>query len=173
MARRGNGLRIDIEGLEALGADMGRLAHPGLAQAIRASLRGAGGEALASEMRMRAPSRTGTLISGIGVHGSAMRGDDVEVGYKGALADGGATWNAFEQRGAWVESGTRPHMIEPKVKNGKQSKHAIVVDGHPFANAVHPGQRGQKVAAKSIKSAEWEVMADIVDQIDNILGGAA
>lgn len=174
MARsRSNGLRIDIDGLEALGADMGRLSHPGLANAIRASLRGAGGEALALEMKQRAPVRTGTLLSGIGVHGAAATGDDVEIGYLGALASGSHIVGAREQRGAWVESGTRPHLIQPKEKDGVQRSAALAIHGEFYANALHPGTRGQKVAAKSIKAAEWEVMADIVDHIDHILGGAA
>lgn len=164
---RSNGLRISIEGLEELGADMARLEHPGLRNAIRASLRGKGGEALASEMKQRAPRRTGTLVSGIGVHGSAATGDDVEVGYLGALASGSRIAGAREQRGAWVESGTAPHIIEPRDGG------ALMFNGGAFERVQHPGQRGQKVAAKSIKAAEWEVMADIVDQIDHILDGAA
>jgi len=164
---RSNGLRITIDGLEELGADMGRLAHPGLRNAIRASLRGAGGEAIAAEMRMRAPRRSGTLVDGIGVHGNASNGDDVEVGYRGALAGGSNIAGAREQRGAWVESGTRPHVIEPRDGG------SLSFNGGQFEKVSHPGMRGQKVAAKSIKSAEWEVMADIADQINHALGGAA
>lgn len=162
---RSNGLRISIDGLEELGADMARLSHPGLANAIRASLRGKGGEALATEMKTRAPRRTGTLISGIGVHGSAATGDDVEVGYLGALASGSSIVGAREQRGAWVESGTRPHEIRPRDGG------ALMLPGGGMVEKVdHPGMRGQKIAAKSLKAAEWEVMADIVDQIDAIVG---
>lgn len=146
---------------------MGRLSHPGLRNAIRASLRGKGGEALAAEMRSRAPRRSGTLVAGIGVHGDSATGDDVQVGYLGALATGSAIAGAREQRGAWVESGTRPHEINPRDGG------SLHFNGGQFEHVQHPGMRGQKVAAKSIKAAEWEVMADIVDEIDNILGSAA
>ena len=161
MAVSGRGFRIDIDGLTELGASLEQLAYPGLRNAIRASLRGAGGEAIASEMKQRAPRRTGGLVAGIGVHGDASAGDDVLVGYQGALS-GGAVVNARTQLGAWVESGTRPHIIE--AKDGG----ALSFNGGTFERVMHPGQRGQKIALKSMRSAEWEVMADIVDNLDQV-----
>jgi hypothetical protein len=158
------GLRIDIEGLEDLGVDLQRLQPPGLRHAIRDSLRdpAGGGGALASEMRLRAPSRTGTLVGGIGIHNQA--GDDVLVGYLGALA-GGAVANAREQRGAWVESGTRPHTIKAK------RAEALFFGGRTVEQVEHPGSRPQKVAQKSMNAAEWEVLADVADKIDARLNG--
>lgn len=183
---RSRGLSITVEGLEALGADMERLAPPGLRNAIRTSLRGAGGQALAGEMRLRAPrGETGGLIAGIDVHASAAGSkhavtgnDDVLIGYLGALSGGNNGGGRF-QLGAWIESGTAPHMIQPKVTKRKslfgskmsQSKNALAFDGGVFANASHPGIRGRRVAAKSIRAAEWEVMADVVDVIDGMLLG--
>lgn len=146
-----------------MGANLSQLQHPGLRNAIRASLRGAGGEALSAEMRLRAPSRTGALRAGISVH--AAPGDDVLVGYQGGLS-GGSVVNGREQRGAWVESGTRPHVI--KARPG----HSLNFNGGSFQQVNHPGQRGQRVALKSMRSAEWEVMADVVDQINIMTGGA-
>jgi len=162
----GRGFRVTIEGLEEMGADLSRLSHPGLRNAIRSSLRGKGGEALALEMKQRAPERSGTLRKGIGVHGSAATGDDVEVGYLGALAAGSGIAGARDQRGAWVESGTAPHVIEPR--NGG----SLAFNGGRFERVNHPGQKGQRVAAKSLRAAEWEVMADIVDEINKVTGGS-
>lgn len=164
------GLRFSIEGLEELGADMGRLAHPGLRDAIRESLRGAGGEALAAEMRTRAPRRYGGLISGIGIHSGAAGSrsqDDVFVGYQGGLSGGNRGGGRF-QLGAWIESGTKPHEIRAR-DGGMLLGHRGV-----YAERVsHPGTRGQRVAARSIRTAEWEVMADVVDKINQKVGGSA
>jgi hypothetical protein len=158
------GLRIDVAGLAEMGADLQRLAPPGLRHVVRDSLRGTGGEALAAEMRNRAPRRTGHLHDNINVHNQP--GDDVLVGYQGGFS-GGAVVNAREQRGAWVESGTRPHKIKAK------RAEALFFAGRAVEEVVHPGMRGQGVARKSIKAAEWEVMADIVDKIDKRLAGGS
>lgn len=154
---------VSIDGLDELGADIARLGHNGLREAIRRSLRGAGGEALASEMRLRAPRKTGTLRDNIDVHGGA--GDDVTVGYQGAMVTNAAVQGAREQRGAWVESGTRPHTIKAR------NKASLFFAGRAIEEVQHPGSKGQGVARKSIRAAEWEVLADIVDQIDTMVGG--
>jgi hypothetical protein len=108
------------------------------------------------------------LIANIDVH-QAGAGADVEVGYKGEET-GSSIANSREQRGAWVESGTKPHLIQTKRKGGKK---AITVDGGAYANAFHPGYRGKGVAKKAIAASSWEVLADVVDQIDRIIGGRA
>jgi hypothetical protein len=167
--RMGGGLGINIEGLEELGADLEKLGHNGLREAIRRSLKGDGGEALASQMRQRSPRRTGGLIAGIGIHeGARSRGpkDSVEVGYLGELS-GGHNGGGRNQLGAWIESGTKPHEI--RAKDGGSLK----FNGGQFEVVQHPGIRGRKIAAKSIRAAEWEVLADIVDQIDHMIGGDA
>jgi hypothetical protein len=152
------GLRIDVDGLRELGADL-REFERRLPLAIRASLRGDGGGALATEMKMRAPSRSGTLRSGIGVY---VDGDGAMVGYRGAAAKFSGVAGARDQRGAWVESGTKPHTI--RAKNGG----ALLLGGKFVEEVHHPGSRGQGVAQKSIRSAKWEVLADVVDQLDRI-----
>jgi hypothetical protein len=165
----GRGFRVTAEGLEELGADMGRLKHPGLRNAILKSLRGAGGQALATEMRTRAPRRTGGLVDGIDVHSGtagSKGADDVLVGYQGGLSGGNRGGGRF-QLGAWIESGTAPHEIVPR--DGGSLK----FNGGSFERVMHPGIRGRRVAAKSMKAAEWEVMADIVDVIDGMLSGGS
>lgn len=163
---RYGGFAIDIEGLRELGADLDNLGRDGIKNAIRRSLRGAGGRALALEQKQRAPRDRGTLVSGIGVHQSGA-GGDVLVGYQGS--DG-------LPRGEWAESGVKPHFIQPKVTgrlslSGKfvateQRSNALLINGEFYANAAHPGYRGRKVASRSLKAAEWEVLADVVDEIN-------
>lgn len=138
---------IDIPQLEEMGADIGRLAHPGLRDAIRESLRGKGGEALATEMKLRAPVRTGGLVSQIAVKDSG--GGNVGVGYQG---DDGL--------GTWIESGAKPHTIKAKRKGD-----SLFFHGSMIKSVEHPGFRGRWVAKKSLNAAEWEVLADIVDVI--------
>ena len=158
----GRGLRITLDGLEEMGADLSRLGRNGIRDAINQSLRGEGGEALATEMKLRAPRRTGRLHSGIGVHvGARSKGhlSDVEVGYVGELSHGNKGGGRF-QLGAWIESGTKPHEI--RARDGG----SLVLGGNHFEKVDHPGSRPQRVASKSIRAAEWEVLADVVDKIN-------
>jgi len=143
-------LLIDIQGLEAMGAQISQLSSPGLKNAIRASLRGAGGEALATEMKLRAPKRTGRLAAQIGIKDGV--GGEVSVGYQGE-----------DNIGTFVESGTKPHTIK-----ARQNK-AMWFGGHWVKSVEHPGFRGRFVAKKSLKAAEWEVLADITDKINEMV----
>lgn len=159
----GRGLRISIDGLEALGADLSKLEPPGLQNIVRDSLKGGGGKALVTEMRNTVPRRTGQLYSGIRVE--AEPGEDVLIGYVGERAYSSLIANAREQRGVWVESGTRPHTI--KAKNAE----SLFFAGRNIEQVEHPGQKGQGIARRAIRTAEWEVLADIVDRIDAKLSG--
>lgn len=142
----GRGLNITIEGLEELGADLSRIARPGLRNAIMASLRGKGGQALVSELRLRTPKRTGALAASIRISDT---GDTVKVG-------------TDLPHGSWIESGVGGHVI--RAKNGG----SLFFAGHSVKRVIHPGFKGRFVAKKSLKAAEWEVLADIVDEIDRI-----
>lgn len=146
------GIGITIDGLERLGADLSRLERPGLRLAIERALRGPGGEALAAEMRLRSPRRTGRLVGGIGVRSSGV-GADVEVGFAG------------DDRGVFVESGARPHVI--RARDGG----SLTFGGRHVEEVNHPGMRGRKVAHRSIRAAQWEVEGAVVDEINRILGG--
>lgn len=144
---------------------MQRLSPPGLRNAILKSLRGRGGQALATEMRIRAPHKSGGLIGGIDVHSGtagSKGADDVLVGYQGGLSGGNRGGGRY-QLGAWIESGTAPHEIVSR--DGGSLK----FNGGSFERVNHPGIRGRRIAAKSMKAAEWEVLADIVDVIDGML----
>lgn len=140
----GRGLEITVSGLEELGADMQRLQRPGLRNAIMASLRGAGGQALVTEMRLRVPKRTGRLAATIAVRDA---GDNVSIGSESGV-------------GTWIESGTQGHVIRAK-RGG-----SLFFAGNSVKRVIHPGFRGRFVAKKSMKAAEWEVLADVVDQIN-------
>lgn len=152
------GLRIEVEGLREMGADL-REFERRLPLAIKASLRGEGGRALATEMKMRAPSRSGILRSGIGVF---TDGDGAMIGYQGAAAKYSNIAGARDQRGAWVESGTKPHTI--RARDGG----AMLLGGKFVEEVHHPGSRGQGVAQKAIRTAKWEVLADVVDKLERI-----
>jgi hypothetical protein len=161
----GRGLKISVDGLEELGADMSKLAKGGLEEAIRRSLRGAGGNALALEMKARSPRLTGDLVAHIGVH---SQGDAVLVGYHGGISNT-VTSNSRDQKGVWVESGTKPHTIRAGARNS--AAQALYFGGKYVEEVHHPGARGRGVAQKSIRAAQWEVESDIVDQIDAMIGG--
>ena len=163
----GKAFSVTIDGLERWGADLEKLGRNQLPQAIRRALRGRGGEALADEMRSRAPRRTGRLIAGIGVHiGARTRGgrDDVEVGYVGELSHG-YRGGGRDQLGAWIESGVKPHMIE--ARDGG----SLSIGGGQFERVMHPGFRGRKIAQVSMGAAEWRVLDSIVDEINLMIGG--
>jgi hypothetical protein len=163
----GGGLAITVEGLEKLGADLEALGRNKLPLAIRRALRGKGGEALAAEMRLRAPVRSGRLVAGIGIHvGARSRGhaDDVEVGFVGDLSHG-YRGGGRDQLGAWIESGVKPHTIE--ARNGG----SLSIGNGQYERVEHPGFKGRKIASKSIAAAEWEVLAAVVDEIDMMIGG--
>lgn len=149
----GGGIGISIEGLEELGADLSKLERNGLREAIRRSMRGPGGEAIAAEMRLRSPRKSGYLVRNIRVSGEGR--DDTLVGYQGEI-DG---------RGTFIESGAPPHTI--RAKDGG----SMYFGGRYVEEVQHPGFRGKKVASRSIRASEWEVLADIVDQIDGMIGG--
>lgn len=153
----GRGLNITVDGLMELGADLRRLERPGLSKAIRESLKSEGGQALVSEMKAIAPRRTGGMVSRIAIH-HLGGGDDVLVGYKG---DG-----VYPQElGTWIESGTQKHMI--KAKKGKY----LAIGAKNLKQVEVSGIRAHNVARKAMRRAEWEVLADIVDKINMMIGG--
>lgn len=160
---RYGGMMISIEGLEAAGADMRNL-EKNLPHAVRASLRGTGGQILAREMRMLAPSRTGNLRSNIRVHGD---GDGVLVGYQGEAAAGSKIVGARNQKGAWIESGTKPHVIR-----AKRAK-ALFFLGTAVEEVMHPGTKGKKIVPKAMRASEEYVLDDIARKLDSIGTGGS
>lgn len=169
-------LRIDIEGIEGLAQTLGLTARD-LNHAVQKALAGEGGDALMREMRSRTPVGKGSFGShtrdDIDVHNLGW-GKGVKVGYQGGLS-GGNNGGGRLQKGAWLESGTKPHEIN--VNSDKRSGRftsakALRFNGVSRDRVQHPGTRGLKIAAKSMKSAKWEVEASIVDEL-NIMAGEA
>lgn len=105
---------------------------------------------------MRAPKKSGTLVGNIGIHDEGTKG--VMVGYLGALSHGNRG-GGREQRGAWVESGTKPHPIRARRAD------SLFFAGANIESVDHPGSRGQRVASKAMRAAEWEVLGDIADRL--------
>jgi len=163
----GKTFSVDIDGLERWGADLKKLGRNQLPLAIRRALRGKGGEALVADMKSRAPFRTGRLHAGIGIHvGARSRGnfDDVEVGFVGNLSHG-HKGGGRDQLGAWIESGVKPHTIE--ARDGG----SLSIGSGQYERVEHPGFKGRKIASTAMGSAEWRVLAAIVDEIDLMIGG--
>lgn len=161
-------LSITIDGLEKLGADLEALGSNKLPLAIYRALAGKGGEALATEMRQREPVVTGDLRSQTKVHD--MGHQQVRIGYLGQLSFGNRGGGRF-QKGAWVESGTQPHdIIVGRGHTGHFAK-ALAFNGVIVDKVSHPGARAQRIAAKSIRAAMWEVESAVVDEIDKLTGG--
>jgi hypothetical protein len=156
-------MMISVEGLEAAGADM-ELVAKNLPNAVRASLRGTGGKILAREMRMLAPSRTGNLRSNIRVHAD---GDGVLVGYQGELAAGSKIVGARNQKGAWIESGTKPHPIRAR------KARSLFFLGTTVEEVIHPGTRGKKIVPKAMKESEEYVLDDVARKLDEIGSGGS
>lgn len=156
----GRGLRISVERLSELGADLSRF-EDRLPTAIYYALKGEGGEALESNMKSKSPHKSGGLVAGIGIH---SMGSSVMVGYLGGISNT-VTSNSRNQLGAWIESGTKPHTI--RAKDGG----SLMIGGRFVEEVHHPGSGAQKIAQKSIRAAKWEVEAAIVDELDKIPGG--
>lgn len=159
MASRG--FRIDIEGIERVSTALGLTADQ-MRHAIQRSLAGHAGEALLSSMKARTPVRTGTLKGGEAIRDMGPA-KGVTVGYQGA-ASGGAVANGREQRGVWVESGTKPHAI--------RAKHAkallLTGSGREVFSVQHPGAKGQRVAEKSLRAERAEMTEWIVEELNDM-----
>lgn len=176
MARSRGGVGwITIEGLEWLGADLEHLAYPGLFLAINRALRGKGGRAMVEYMHMLEPERSGDLKRKTKIHAETHT-SDVLVGYLGELSHGNKG-GGRNQKGAWIESGVKPHDIV--AKRNKQSgeftakRHSLFFGGTYTEKVHHPGFRGRKIAKKAMDATETTMLAAVVEEIDQITGSNA
>lgn len=163
--------RIDITGIEGLSRTLGLTAEQ-MREAVRRGLAGDGGEALAIEMRSRTPRGPGGhhyyhqgfrswghTRDDIRVHDEGAKG--VYVGYQGALSFGNKGGGRL-QKGAWLESGTKPHTIRAK------RFRRLYIAGHYVKSVEHPGSRPQRIAQKSLRATKWEVESGIIDEINKM-----
>lgn len=173
------GFRIDIEGIEALSTSLGLNAQQ-MNHAVQKALAGPGGEDLAADMRSRTPVGTGSFGAhtrdDIKVRDEGLR-KGVLVGYQGQLS-GGNKGGGRLQKGAWLESGTKPHVIHTKRNKGGAgnlqsftSAKAMRFNGVFTETVHHPGTKAQWIAKKSLKSARSSVESAIVDEL-NIMAAA-
>jgi len=51
-----------------------------------------------------------------------------------------------------IERDTSPHRI-PRARGGRARRRYVVVDGHPYASANHPGTRGKRPFGKGVAKA--------------------
>jgi hypothetical protein len=161
---RYGGLFVDVDGLGELGADLTNF-EKRLPMALRLSLQGDGGDTLVDEMKRRAPKgKTGELHRNIRKHND---GNDVRVGYQGELSHGNRGGGRF-QKGAWIESGTRPHEIRARTRGGS----LLIAGGRNVEVVQHPGSRKYKVADKSLRAVEWAMMSDVVQKLNDIPEGS-
>jgi hypothetical protein len=163
---RSNSFSVDIDGLREWGAAVDQLKSGQLRHAVLDALRGAGGEAIVKSMHERIRSRTGTTKRYTKVHGTTGYQEDVEVGYKGPLSFGNKGGGRFNV-GAWLESGTKAHIIRPRQRGG-----SLFFSGSHVTEVQHPGQRGRKIAKTAIEMNEWRVLQSVTEEIDTMLGRA-
>lgn len=145
---------MDVEGLdEMIGGLQGGARE--LPDVFRAVLRGAGGEAIASEVRQRMPRRTGATAEDVDVHDRKRQG--VEIGPSDG--DHPRSRRPFQLIGRLIESGARSHTI--------RARRGGLAGAVGFRKEVpHPGMRGRRTMARSLKSVQWEVEAALVDELN-------
>lgn len=167
------GTRIDIVGLERLVEATG-LTAAHLKLAVQEALRGEAGKLLVNEMKARTPMGPGSFgghtrddekVRDLGLRGGVL------VGYQGQLS-GGNRGGGRLQKGAWLESGTKPHKIEAKRegsgKGGFTTRHALKINGVYRESVQHHGSRALKIADKSLKAAKWDIEDAIVERINEM-----
>lgn len=158
-----HGLHMNVEGLEGMIDGLQR-GSKDLPDVFRAVLRGPGGEAIASEVRQRLPKRTGATARDVAVRdvSASSRGgmfgrESVEVGLS-EYGEHPRGRRPFQLIGRLIESGAKPHEI-----TARRGGLAGVVG---FRKSVeHPGFRGRRTMARSLRAVKWEVEAALVDEL--------
>lgn len=181
MARRrtARGLQVDIEGIDELVGALKR-GERDLPKVYRAALEGEGGEAIASQARMRVPRWTGSLAASIKVRKAGPR-DFLQAGLMALGGKAGAVTVGSEGKhprngmslqsvGTWVESGTKAHTIGKGDRTntawGHRRRGGLKLSNGQFVSGVnHPGTRGRRVMSQSLRAAQWEVEAAIEDEL--------
>jgi len=169
------GWQIDIEGITETAHGLGVFAE-GIEEAVHRSLKGEGGEAILSEMRMgmRGSVRTGRTLASLKIDDYFAR--SVRIG---AVHDGSYI-------GKFIESGVAPHEINPGAQreNKRQRKserrgglagetnRGLRIGSRWVSHVEHPGFRGKWVAKRSLRTAKWEVEAATIDELHKLAARA-
>ena len=150
MARSGN--RVDVSGFRELGAKLG-LGADHVDEAIFNAIKGEGGEAILSAMRLGMYNhvKTGRTLAELQLD-AGMGDKRVEIGVKGA--------RAFVAR--YLESGTRPHTITAPPGE------SLFFSGSHISEVSHPGAKRYRIAGKALTQTKWEMDAAIRDEMDRL-----
>lgn len=186
MARRrrssGRGLRLDIDGLdEMLGAI--KRSQRVLPQVYRDVLKGKGGEAIVDKAQSLTPrGRTGALANSIKITELPTTGwqsaGAVVIGPTGTHPKSSSRHGAAYDNatvGAWIESGAIPHEINPRARTtrGHNRRHGLRTRGGRFASHVmHPGFRGKRVMARTLRSVRPTVEAAVLHELEQRMPGS-
>ena len=156
--------RIDIAELESLARSVG-LTDKQLNHAIQDALKGDAGRLLLREIKGRTPigpGKTGGHTRSNERIEDRGRAEGVFVGYIGELNEG-AVQGSRNQKGAWLESGTKPHTIKPRHREGR---HGLLFGGR-FVEAVeHPGAKPLRIVQKSLRAAKQGIESAVLVEID-------
>lgn len=140
-----------MDDVRHVAAQMG-LFGEGVDDAIRAAMRGEGGEAMMASMRMKLAGhvKTGRTLRDLSLQ---EKGKQISIGVQGGRRD----------IGAYLESGTGGHIIR-----AKKGSALLVAGGHPVKMVIHGGSRRFRVAAKTLRETQWEVESSIVDEFEKL-----
>lgn len=142
----GRGLTVKMEGLDELIAGLKRVDKK-LQDVLVDALAGDAGEVIRDNARFRINSKTGATASGVRVE---RNGGGAEVGFD-------------NPQGTWLESGTAPHIIEPR--SGK----ALYFGGRAVEKSIHPGIKPQRIMSKSLTASRAEVETVILRDIGRLI----
>lgn len=185
---------MDIEGLDEMVDELHR-AQRVLPQVFRDVLAGEGGDVIAEVAAQKTPKRTGTLARSIRVQtlpslgwqsAGAVVVAPVGKHPKSSSSRGEAYDNATVS--TWVESGSKPHDINPGARTGRSrsrkggydrnERAGLLLPGGQFrSHVLHPGFRGKRVMSRTIRAArvkrtiEAAVVAELTKRLELQAGG--
>jgi hypothetical protein len=162
MARQ-SGLRVEIEGFDQMIEGL-RFAERHLEEIVREQLAGEAGEQIEDGARMRLAKyvRTGYTLSKLQ---RKVEKDSVMIGLFEAEKHPMSPRANVQSIGTWIESGTRAHFIEARGMGSMRT-----TQGEHFANAAHPGWRGRRVMANTLRAEKDDVISAIVEGLEKVSG---
>ena len=176
---RGNGLSVsaNMEGLDGLLKEFRTLEAKTRRRAFR-QVAQAGGRVLLKHMRRNVPVDTGALKKSLAmqVRFADQDGALVRVGVTKQwmavvrrLPDGGSKTQMV--RPAWyahlTERDVKPHSLASKDARAREDR---MLAGLSSQAAMHPGYRGRQWMARSVVTAETEMVGAMVRAAEKVLG---
>lgn len=138
-------VRINVSGIGEAIAKLKTLEYNARRRAVSAAVR-AGNAVIVRAAKAAAPRRSGALAASIRGTTKLDRKTGTLIGsvtFKSTKSQKKKGLDAYYAH--MVIGGTKPHDI-PRVskrrgQNGKAKRQYVVIDGHPYSRAKHPGQR--------------------------------